>query len=203
MALWRRCNRRDPDPAWSTWLRDRIVEALPVSLTLANDLYYYWSTPQYGPVRDGYEELRAAVRAAAQSTYRDAPGLLRAMSIDTEFELTKLVRPPARDARFTLTAPADWAWLAAPILEAAECEPTTVLALLIPLVGSIQEVIGDPSTRRTYTLDRQGTAALFGERLPQCLQLLASDTLTEPWWHPEAREQAQNWLDERAGAAKD
>jgi hypothetical protein len=66
LSLWRRGHRRLQRDAHADWLRNRIVEAVPRSLQLANGLLQYW-TGEYSIVGD---DARTNIRAAMVEAVR-------------------------------------------------------------------------------------------------------------------------------------
>ena len=66
IGLWRRCNRRLRRNEHVDWLRALITNAVPVSLHLANGLFYYWAG-DHGIV-DG--AARSAIRQSIVETVR-------------------------------------------------------------------------------------------------------------------------------------
>jgi hypothetical protein len=205
IALWRRCNRRLRHNEHADWLQALIVDAIPVSLNLANDLFYYW-TGQHGIVDDeARASVRRAVVAAVRATIRTGDDLARVLTSNEPYQIGRLVTQTGSDR--SLTALEQWRdYLPAVLIEGAKKHPDLLMPELANLVGDEQSGMvaagGEypPKFINRYGIDRARMTALFGDRLGEALALLANYG-GDNAYAVRAIEAARKWIDERRGGA--
>ena len=205
IALWRQCNRRLGKKEQRDWLQGLIVDAIPVSLNLANGLFYYW-TGQHGIVDDaGRAEIRQSIVATVRATVRTGDDLARVLTSEDPYAIRHLVVRTGTDA--DLTALEAWSdYLPALLIDAATTRPEQLVPELANLAGAdgSHAVAADggypPKFINPYEIDRDRLTTLCGERLDDVLQLLANYT-GENAYAVRAVAAAREWIKERRNDA--
>jgi len=205
IALWRRCNRRLRNNEHADWLQALIIDAIPVSLNLANDLFYYW-TGQYGIVDNGARaSIRQAIVETIRATIRTGDDLARTLTSDEPYQIGRLVTQTGSDR--SLAAVEGWCdYLPAVLIEGANKHPELLIPELANLVGDEQSGMvaagGEypPRFINRYGIDRARMSALFGDRLDEALALLANYS-GDNAYAVRAIEAARTWIDERRGGS--
>ena len=202
LAAWRCCNRRlSPRPEHVDWLASLIRVALPVSMHLANDIYYYWASIRHGIVdQDGRQRVRGRWVADARSIYSAVGALCRALDPNVQWCLRRLVRPDdTEEPSSDVVDPSQWTWLAQPLLDGLAVDPALLLPEVVNLVGNFRSELRArdedlrPETVDKYTLNRELITGVFGERASDLLRVLATSS-GDSWAIGEARRQAADWL---------
>lgn len=172
IAVWRRANRRLRGAAENEeWLRQRLLDALPKSIRLANDWFNYWASYRYGIVdQDVAGRLRKCMFDAANSVFSEPENLIAALGTpDHAYRLFHLVftarsndeeQPP-------LTSPTDWQWFAPILLKAAVINPRVVTPQIAGLVSQYRDrpefTNGTPIEYREWYIDDEVVNQMFGE----------------------------------------
>ena len=205
IGLWRRCNRRLRRNEHADCLRAMILDAIPVSLHLANGLFYYW-TGNYGIVDDAARaEIRQSIVDAVRATVRTGDDLAKVLTAENPYVIGRLITQTGADPG--VAAFEAWRdYLPALLIEGAEKHPEVLVPELANLAGDEQSGIvaagGDypPIFINRYGIDRARMTALFGDRLDDALALLA-DYAGDNAYAVRAKDAARAWLDERRDGA--
>ena len=175
-----------------------ITAALPESLLLATDLYYYWASPRRRLCSaDERVALRRTMATDARRSLSSGEALLRALRFDREgWALRALVQPADQEEPQSVETEAErWSWLSRPVIDALRAQPAVVEQQVARLVGDTANTLHDRGPTMIYVINRERTNALFGTDLPELLRLLAnmSSTAEDPSVR-EAGSQARSWL---------
>jgi len=205
VSLWRACNTRLPKGQVTNWIQDLILSAVPTSLNLVNDLYYYW-TGDYGVVVDAERPtIREAVVQAVRRTVRTGRALTSILSSGHPYSVMRLITQTGVETG--VSAYAAWQdYLPQVLIDGAKQDPEAVVPELANLAGDEQSghrAVGPqypPVFLRRYKIDRGRTLALFRERLDGALVLLADYDGENPY-AVRARKDAALWLKERGASA--
>ena len=201
ISLWRACNRRLPKGRVADWIRDLILSAVPTSLNLVNDLYYFW-TGKHGVVT-GTEriQIRAAVVEAVRDVVRTGRDLTRVLTPHHPYSVMRLITQT--DVETGASAYRAWQdHLPAVLIEGARRDSEIVVPELANLAGDEQSghrAVGPqypPVFLRRYKIDRARMPLLFVERLDEALTLLAEYDGNNPY-AVRAKGDAALWLKER------
>ena len=205
IGLWRRCNRRLRHNEHADWLQALIVGAIPVSLNLANDLFYYW-TGKNGIVDNAARSsIRQVIVETVRASIRTGDELARALKSDEPYQIGRLVTQTGSDR--SLAALEAWRdYLPAVLIEGANKHPELVIPELANLVGDEQSGMvaagGEypPRFINRYGIDRARMAALFGDKLDEALSLLVNYR-GDNAYAVRAIQAAREWSDERRSSA--
>lgn len=201
IGAWRQCYRRLQRDRHAGWLQHLILEAIPVSLTLANGLAYYW-TGQRGIVDDVTaagitEDMIKKVR----SSIRTGDDLARVLWAVEPYQVLTMIRR----ARTVPGLEAFEAWrdyLPELLIDGAKNHPDVIVPELSNIAADelSGHVVADgaypPKFVNRYTMDRDRLIALFGDRLDEALQILADYAGSDPY-AVRSRQAAREWLEER------
>ena len=135
IAIWRRCSHQLRKNEQTDWLRALIVNAIPVSLHLANGLFYYW-TGQYGIVDDaGRAEIRRSIVANVRATVGTGDDLARVLTPEHPYAIGHLITQTGADAN--LAALEAWSdYLPAILIDAGKSHPDLLMPELANLAGT-------------------------------------------------------------------
>ena len=164
-----------------------IATALPESLQLANDLYYFWTSTTYGPFRvDERVAVRQAMAERSRELFQDPRALIRAVRGDQEgWALRGLVMPADQEEpRSTESDPADWSWMARPTSEAVRERPEL-------MAKQLGHLLGDTGHTADYRLDWQRTEAFCGAELVGIMRSVAELSATDNFIVEALREEAR------------
>jgi hypothetical protein len=203
LAAWRQCGRRlFQGPERVDWLANLVRATSSVSLHLANDLYYFWTSAQHGLVdQEGRKQVRAVLVAAAQSQYVSSAALASVLNLRHAWNIRELVCPNDNAAIASdVIDPPQWAWLAQPLLDGLNVDTAQFLPEVVNLVGDFgtnfrATRVAALEREETYSLNRDRITGIFGQRTNDLLRLLA-DSQAEYWAAAEAKRQASAWLSE-------
>lgn len=201
LALWRLARSRQDDSL--TWLGDLLRQCVPISLDMANGVYSYWiHESRYWP--DGTQAaLREAVVSAVRTGIQDAAALARALSEDRPYALSRLITQTGREAG--PQAFAAWQDYLPPLLiEGARLSPDLIVSEIATLSGDRDSGIvasrePPPRFANPHRIERTRFSALFGDRVDEALEILATYDGTNPW-AVRPKEEAAKWLAERRTA---
>jgi hypothetical protein len=201
LALWRRCNRSLPFDQHIGWLNERIAKALPISLNLANELYSYWASVPHGIVTAGGRgTVRRAVFDRAKLIFPDAQALVRSLSPQHRYALTRFVLPPPTNEPADTIAPHEWDWLMPLIISAAATDPQMIVPDIAIMLGNVDHRFShdDDGARlnEVYTLNRERVDALGAARADEIISILATYS-GEDKYAIAAKSEAQKWQAER------
>ena len=198
LALWRRCNRRFQRNQHTEWLADLIVSAVPLSLSLVDGLFYYW-TGQYGIVDDaGKVAVRQSISKALRAKIRSADELARTLTKERPYTISSLIM-----AQNGTQAIKRWRDYFAPLLiDGARFHPDVILPQLANLAGddkshTMAAGADPPIFINRYKIDQERLKVLFRDRLDEALGLLAGYSGTDVY-ALRAKDDASAWLKERS-----
>ena len=200
-GCWRESIRRGPTAVVKVASLSRMITAaLPESLFLATDLYYYWASPlQRLCSADERVALRRTMVTDARRSLSSGEALLRALRFDREgWALRALVQPADQKEPPSVETEAErWNWLSRPVVDALRAQPAVVERQVARLVRGTANTLTGRGPTTIYAINRERTNALFGTDLPELLHLLAnmSSTAEDPSVR-EAGSQARSWLAE-------
>ncbi len=200
IAVWRQISQRgvSRDSA-ADWIAEKTLAALPVSIRMANDLYYYWTGDELRVSADTRVEIRRGIVEKMTSLYSEenASRLVGAISKEYPWIIRHLVVPPeTRNSDVSLLRePSDWAWFAPCLLAAAELSPQTMIPQLAALVGQQR----DSGRGRITDINVDFAIAMFGPDLHRLMAMLARTDVALPvedtaYFH-EIRAFAATWLE--------
>lgn len=127
-VIWRQAHRRVPRDAMSAeWLERQVRDAMPCSLMLVLDLYYYWASPRNGIVQlEDRNRIRRLILELAHEQYRSAEDLIRVVH-SARGDLYRLVYLRGDDEDHipsVCRGPEHWSWLGPIILDALRQQQT-------------------------------------------------------------------------------
>ena len=201
IALCLACSRRPQEGQFKDWIQDLILSAVPMSLHMAIDLYYYW-TGNHGVVPDTQRGIiRRAIVEAVRDSIRTSEDLARALATKHPYTVMRLITQT--DVDTTVSAYEPWRHYLPPLLiDGAKHDPEIIIPELANLAGDEQSghrALGPqypPVFVRRYKVDRERMKVLFGERLDEALSLLAEYDGDNPY-AVRAKEDAKSWVRER------
>jgi hypothetical protein len=203
IGLWRRCNRRLRRNEHTDWLRALILDAIPVSLHIADGLFYYW-TGNYGIV-DGAAraQIGQSIVERVRATIRTGDDLARVLTSEHPYLIGRLITQTS--ANPGLAAFEAWRdYLPALLIQGAQNHPEQLIPELANLAGDEQSSMvaagGEypPIFINRYGIDHARMTALFGDRLDEGLALLANYA-GDNAYAVRAKDAARAWRDELSG----
>jgi hypothetical protein len=175
-GVWRYANRRvEKNDASREWLERQIRLAMPVSLSLVNDLYYYWASPRSGIVRtEDRPRVRRLIHELAREHLQSGDDLIRLSHPELPYGGYQLVFPPdSDDGPSELRGEAHWAWLGPALLDALRREPRLFAQQVGHLVSESRR--GEyPGAEIAFVVPER-LAAFFGESGGEVIRLLAEE----------------------------
>ena len=186
LAVWRRANRRlDRSDENTQWLSEQVAQTLPLSLSYAHDLYYFWASRKYGMVSEaGRQVVREVTHETARLTFTTPAALRAAISPHDIWDLRHLVQPVDHDEPLSARiSPADWSWIALTVIAALNEEPSLadhVAALIMDTSTSLDHERAVPVQVTKYTLDEPRTIGIFGDQVTELLSALRASSVTSP-----------------------
>jgi hypothetical protein len=200
IALWRRCNRRLEGNHHTDWLRQLILDGVPVSLSFVTDMFYYWTGDRGITNGAARASIRQSIVDDLHNTIRNGADLARVLWKDRPYTILRLITQSGEQ-----TAPAmfaEWRDFIAPLLiEGGNIDPETIIPELSNLVGDAESGIVaakdqyPPIFANRYRLDRERMSALFGPSLDEALALLA-DYDGDNAYALRSKDEAQKWREE-------
>lgn len=174
IELWR-LSLDQPVPEHDTWLLAEIRKTVPISLRLANELYYYWRNQDHFMVssKDKTPALRDGFIEAARQTYENnGQALVDAIMPEYIYDIHHLMiyysEPDGGGPGFN---PAEWKWLTKVLLAAGKINPQVIIPQLACLLTN------EASTLKkgfAYSFNEERFNALFGEDKSVTVELLAT-----------------------------
>jgi hypothetical protein len=174
LALWRRANRivrRGPESA--DWLRTQLGKAIPKSLSLLNDLYYYWASLQNGIIlREDRSSIQECIYTLARDQWRDENTILQVAHPEQRYDFYQLVFPPGdhQDGLSLHRGVKAWNWLAPILLDAFEQNPKFIAPKIACLVA--QRIDGEHPGMYRYQLSYELLTGFFDSSSEHVSQLL-------------------------------
>jgi hypothetical protein len=211
IALWRRAHDKQVknDDGSCEWLLTQIERSVPTSLRLANDLYYYWASIEFGIVKA--EQDRNLVRERLVDQVKQfflagtTAALIAVLDSEYPFSIYHLVHPAdQKEPPSILTQPSDWQWLSPILLDAATRSPTHIIPQIVMLVtDSDHDTAWGVHTR----WNRAILEGMFGNDLPRLMDILSIEFQMVPVPSDLAaqvkvqntRELARQWRNENGG----
>ncbi len=184
------------------WVQEEISKALPISLHLANDIYYYWrsNSDQDVEFKKRYPAIRTAMVDRAKELFSGKPNALIS-AIDPNFMYSSfhfcfIFSSEAEGGASFL--PSDWEWFSELLVTAAEINSQ----LMIPQIACfiVKEEMGVHEFH--YTYDEKGVADLFGKQIARLMKTLSKEIFLDGYNARETkrflvlRETTQKWLKE-------
>lgn len=201
ISIWRLLNKGRRD-RWNDWLMGEIRVALPVSLLFAADLYGWYGSVPHGIVSiERRGELRAALIDAARATYREPATLIRALSEDQPYALSRFITPPSKDEPPDTVTLVDLRWFAEIVTDAARISPALIVHDIVVTFGRFGHRFerGEGAGLgliETYSLDRDRVAEFFGARTDDILAVIVEFQTDSPVVLT-AQPQVREWQAER------
>jgi hypothetical protein len=203
IAIWRRSNRRTQELIDAKdWLTRQVTKALPTSIQLCNDLYYYWTSFQYGIVSvEERDDVRRAIYDATKTNvaFPSSEAFINALNSGKPYTLYQLVfSPDNRDPQSVLCEPEDWRWLAPLIVNAAKANPDVLIPQITYLVGNFSHQRTDFGHEEMYLLNHELVGKLFGTEsraaYKELLKPITAHSEKIQTFVNAARVQASEWL---------
>jgi hypothetical protein len=173
IVLWRCANRLVHHNAESReWLENQIREAMPNSLCLVLDLYYYWASPSSGIVRiEDREQIRRLIHELCKEQFHSGEDLIRVTHPEVQYDFYWLVYPPdGNEAPSALREVGDWRWLGPMLLDALR-RKTLLFGLKIGHLISNRRT-DDNAGHQVYHVVLETLTSLFGNNTDEVLLLL-------------------------------
>ena len=137
-ALRRYVNSHVPkDDSTRDWLANQIRIAMPVSLSLVNDLCYDWGSIQCGILRKEDKDcIRHIVHKLAKAHLKTGGDLIRITHPGITHTIYQLVFPPGSENQHSVLRGLEhWDWLGPILLDALEKEPTRFACEIASLIS--------------------------------------------------------------------
>ena len=176
LALWRVASRSNIEKKRGTeWLYHEVLNALPVSLSFVNDLYYYYTSVQYGVTDlDGRDNIRMMIYDKAKVEYSTPKQLIHVINPSDPTALYQLVYPPGDSddhADSPMRGLEYWSFLGPVILEALKLAPRNLCIAAGHLFTDSVRNSDDPRNI-VYRSNQQKLTMLFGDNAPQVIHLI-------------------------------
>jgi hypothetical protein len=175
LALWRRANRTVPrGPESADWLRTQVSKAISNSLSLVNDLYYYWASIPNGIVRvEDRPSIQERIYTLGHDHWKDGNAIIQIAHPDQWYDFYQLVFPPGdrEDGLSPYRGVNQWNWLAPILVDALERDPGFVAPKVACLVA--QRVDGEHLGTYRYRMSQEHLNGFFNSSSEKVLQLLA------------------------------
>ena len=166
------------DHSMYEWLQQQIRLALPVSLPLVNDLYYWWANNTRMVRTEDRDTIRTLIHRLVREFYTTGSVLIRALHPVQHYALYQLVFPPDQNVPPSPFRGVDeWAWLGPVMLEALRTGSHAMACEVAHLISDRQDM-GNGAT--IYQVNQLSLACFFGSHIPEVIRLLADarDRLT-------------------------
>jgi len=173
-AMWRFATRHiQRDEASLGWLECQVRQAMPSSLALVNDLYYYWASVRNGVSPEDRAHIRHVIHDLARQQLRTGEDLLRVSHPELVYGVYQLVFPPDSDAGPSeLRGLPYWDWLGPVVLEALRANRTRFARDVGHLLSNSRR--GEYQGVEIYEVDRELLTGFFGTASAEVIGLLAS-----------------------------
>jgi len=158
----------------SKWLGQQIKATIPISLSLVNDLYYYWASQRSGITDlEGRKELRRMIHTEVQRHYNSGDVLIKVVNPDVKWCVSQLVFPPgdSEEAVPSVLELNDWSFLGPILLDALRKRPDVFAFQIGHLIAEGRA--GTVTTVWVTNLDRFNT--LFGVNSQEVIDLIAKE----------------------------
>jgi hypothetical protein len=171
-SVWRCANQCVPHTESNqAWLKDRITEAMPVSLALVNSLFHYWGSSRFSILRqEDRDEVRRHVLQSAQKQLSTALQLKKVVHPKYPYSIYQLVFDPGEDDQPTVHRDIEsWKWLGPLLLESLRQGDTTIVLEICHLVSGGRSSSLNDGRRQADPLVLHG---FFGQEALEVVQLL-------------------------------
>jgi hypothetical protein len=175
LAMWRFANRYiHRDEASRNWLERQVRLAMPSSLALVNDLYYYWASAPHGVIRlEDRAHIRRVIHELAREQLRSGEDLLRVSHPELVYGVYQLVFPPdSGDEPSECRGLPHWDWLGPVVLDALRANPARFARDVGHLISNSRR--GEHPGIEIYEVDRGLLTGFFGEAAGEVIDLIGS-----------------------------
>lgn len=166
------------DEASRDWLEHQVQLAMPLSIALVNDLYYYWASTRYGVIRPedrGY--IRRIIHEFSRDQLKSGEELLRILHPEIVYGVYQLVFPSdSEDEPSERRGLEHWGWLGPVLLDAIRANPARVARDVGHLISKSRH--GENFGIRIDEIDGELLAGFFGSAAAEVIDLLASASET-------------------------
>jgi len=206
-SLWRLSIRSPIDKkVHFEWILKEVRKALSISLSFANDLYYYWKhndrslIDANAKVNGLFQELRNGILERAETLFTNSPkNLITVLSSKipySVFQFTRLYSSQKEGG--SGFKPNEWKWFMDVLLETAELDHK----IIIPQICHLLIHTNRTHDGYVYNFEIDLAAELFHDKLPQVMEILAKDLETNDMDDSEkqriafAKDTAIKWLND-------
>jgi hypothetical protein len=189
------------------WLVDEIERALPISIQLANDLYYFWRNKTYSDVKfhpDTTELRQAIVQVAKDLWVNHANRMTSALSPNHPESLYMFVIEFSKaDMVGNGFKYAEWKWVFDMMVNALEESPDIMAQQFIQFM-----VYQPDSLDKKFKVRIQSSQRMFGERLPDVIHLLNQHLVPDNYQGSDKKQASllkyfcQEWITAQAQGGK-
>ena len=175
LAISKYAIRVDPkDEATRDWLEHQVRLAMPSSLALVNDLYYYWATGEHAIIRpEDRPYIRRLIHELASKQLRSGEDLLKVSHPEIVYGVYQLVFPPGSDhGASDLRGLAHWGWLGPILLDAIRTNPARLAREVAYLISKSRR--GQYLGIEICEIDRDLLDGFFGSSASEVMKLIAS-----------------------------
>jgi KAP family P-loop domain len=203
MSCWRQRHlRQDRSIVPAEQLISMIADAIPVSLPLANELYYFWASTRYGPfTAEDRNAVRREMVAAARKAFSTAEALIASVDLAVDpkgrvqWSIRHLMEPADQEEPPSeLRALEDWTWLIPELLTAIRLAPTLILGLTARIVGDVESGFRRVLFSERFRLNSDRIERLFGDRQNDILHAFSDAPPTDDWILKAAQTQSAKLL---------
>jgi len=158
------------------WLQKlfKLVEGMPKSLSLVNDLYYYWGSLRHGIIRPEDRSLvQNYIHSLARDQWQNGEMLIRVAHPEQRYDFYQLVFPPgdSEDGRSPHRGVEHWTWLGPLLLEALQRDTPFIAPKIASLVS--RRVDGEHPGMYTHQTSLELLTGLFNASSERVMQLIA------------------------------
>ena len=176
LAMWRYAGNGhiQKDDASRGWLERQVRLAMPSSLSLVNDLYYYWASARYGIIKpEDRAYIRRVIYELAEKQLQSGKDLLRVSSSELPYGVSRLVFPSKDDGASEYYGLPHWSWLGSVVLDALRTSPKFARDVGHLILNFRHD--GHPGIE-TYQIDHDLLAGFFGSvaAAAEVIDLIAS-----------------------------
>ncbi|MGW8256582.1 MAG: hypothetical protein ACWGMZ_03755, partial [Thermoguttaceae bacterium] len=151
ISVWRCASEFDLQTEnYTVWLKERIEEAMSVSLKLVNDLFRYWGSVNYWFLgTQDRDKVRCDVLELAKEQLSDATSLMKIIDPNYPYSIRELVFLPGDKTNTSHRDIDSWKWLGPVMLKALRQKDRTIALEIQHLVegasrkSTLQEFFGD------------------------------------------------------------
>lgn len=174
-VAWRYAHRNVlRDDTSRDWLERQVRAAMPSSLALVNDLYYYWASVEGGIVRpEDRAHIRRIIHELARGQLRSGRDLLSLSHPELAYGVHNLVFPDDSNAEPSeLRGLPHWDWLGPVALDALRANPARFAREVGLLISNSRR--GEQPWISLHEVDRKLLEGFFNSAATEVMDLLAS-----------------------------